>query len=127
MVALQKEQKRCVMVVVVAHRSAHCVVTMTLMSTCDDFVEPISSNVMIDAMTAMKVMEYSNETCDIDMLMVVSYHQFAADDDIALVGGAAGDVDRICAVGVAVVAIHPTDSTINLPLNLLAHVRMALN
>lgn len=118
-VVLQKEQKHAV----VAHQSVHYVAMMMLMSTCDDFVELISLNAMIGAMIAMTVMEYSIETCDIDMLMVVSYHQFS-DDDIALVDA---DVDHICAVDAVAVAIHLMDLMIDWPLNLSVHVKMALN
>lgn len=74
------------------------------MSTSENSVESLNSNVMLDAKTGLKAMEYSIGTCDTDML-TKSYHRLLDDlddDDIELLQLLLADVVRICAVDVVV-------------------------
>lgn len=80
----------------------------TTMSTSTNVssAESLNPNVMLDAVTGLRAMEYSIETCDTDML-TKSYHRLADDDDIELLQRQLADADRICAVDV--VAGVPVD------------------
>lgn len=82
-----------------SHPTVHCAETKNWMSTYDDFEVLItpSAVAVLDAVTAMKAMEYSIATCDIDMLRRVESCLQYVDDIVD------ADAAHICAVHVAVV------------------------